>query len=126
MDNINEFITKHSLSDELATELLELTKEFIPKQQMEDTLNEKIFNINLENALKNSGALNLKATKALIDEEQIRGADIDTYIQLLKTQNPYLFQATQKPSYMPNKGVKVLDAASMTDAEYFAYLIKNK
>lgn len=126
MDNINEFILKHNLSDELGAELLELTKEFIPKQDMENTLNEKIFNLNIEHALKNSGALNLKAVRALIDEELIRASDIDTYIGLLKTQNPYLFKAANKTEYIPNKGVKVLDTASMTDAEYFAYLIKNK
>lgn len=126
MDNINEFILKHNLSDELGAELLELTKEFIPKQDMENTLNEQIFNLNIEHALKNSGALNLKAVRALIDEELIRASDIDTYIGLLKTQNPYLFKAANKTEYIPNKGVKVLDTASMTDAEYFAYLIKNK
>lgn len=126
MDNINEFILKHNLSDELGAELLELTKEFIPKQDMENTLNEKIFNLNIEHALKNSGALNLKAVRALIDEELIRASDIDTYIGLLKTQNPYLFKAANKTEYIPNKGVKILDTASMTDTEYFAYLIKNK
>lgn len=126
MDNINAFIKKYNLPDELATELLELTKEFIPKELMENTLAEKIFNINLENSLKNSGALNLKAARALIDEEQVRQTDIDTYIQLLKTENPYLFKSVNKSEYMPNKGVKTLDTSAMTDAEYFAYLIKNK
>lgn len=126
MDNINEFIIKHGLADEVASELLEISKDFISKQQMDDTLSEKIFNINLENALKNSGALNLKATLALIDDEQVRASDIDTYIGLLKTENPYLFKPMAKPGYMPNKGVKVLDTDSMTDAEYFAYLTKNR
>ncbi|MDO4541315.1 MAG: phage scaffolding protein [Bacillota bacterium] len=77
----------------------------------------------LERSLTAAGARNLKAVRALLDEEalvwnegQLQG--IDEQLQILKAEVPYLFQGVEG-GYSPRAARSPADYSQMSDAEYY-------
>lgn len=93
----------------LNKKITDLTTELANKQTAFDqALADKEFDYDLESAIKDSGAKNVKAVKALLDVEtlkksQNRTEDIKTALEGIKTDNDYMFNSAE-PIKNPVKG----------------------
>lgn len=94
-------------SDELKAQLDELTSKYeTDTEQLNAKLSETKLNHAVEMGLKDSGAKNVKAAKALLDFETIKLTDsgvdgLKEQLEQIKTDNDYLFGATADPTKTP-------------------------
>ena len=112
--------------DNLKGEIQKLTDDLQKKENEYQTkLADMEFNNSLDNAITASGARNLKAVRALLDVETLKGsknrdADIKNAIATVKSENDYIFGTEHKP-FMPVNPADVGGGKKMTLSEAMAY-----
>lgn len=95
--DIKELQSQTGNSEELQTKLDELTTTYeADKQALSAKLEETKLNHGVEMALKDSGAKNLKAVRALLDFDTIKLTDeglqgLSEQLESVKTENDYMF-----------------------------------
>ena len=90
------------------------------------------FDYQLENALRDAKAKNVKAAKALLDMDKILSGDdgkiigLDEQLKAIQAENGYLFDSEQPDKagsgtpYKPQGGQGVPDYSQMSDEEYYS------
>ena len=112
--------------DNLKGEIQKLTADLQKKEtEYQTKLADMEFNNSLDSAITASGAKNLKAVRALLDVDTLKGsknrdADIKNAIAAVKSENDYIFTAEHKP-FMPVNPVDVGGGKKMTLSEAMAY-----
>ena len=112
--------------DNLKGEIQKLTDDLQKKENEYQTkLADMEFNNSLDNAITASGARNLKAVRALLDVDTLKGsknrdADIKNAIAAVKSENDYMFTAEHKP-FAPVNPVDVGSGKKMSLSEAMAY-----
>lgn len=112
--------------DNLKGEIQKLTADLQKKEtEYQTKLADMEFNNSLDNAITASGARNLKAVRALLDVETLKGsknrdADIKNAIAAVKSENDYMFTSEHKP-FVPVNPVDVSGGKKMSLSEAMAY-----
>lgn len=112
--------------DSLKGEIQKLTDDLQKKENEYQTkLADMEFYNSLDNAITASGAKNLKAVKALLDVETLKGsknrdADIKNAIAAVKSENDYMFTAEHKPFAPVNPADVGSPKMSLTEAMAYA------
>ena len=113
--------------DNLKGEIQKLTNDLQKKENEYQTkLADMEFNNSLDNAITASGAKNLKAVRALLDVDTLKGsknrdADIKNAIAAVKSENDYMFTAEHKPFMPVNPASGGAGGKKMTLSEAMAY-----
>ena len=112
--------------DDLKGEIQKLTADLQKKEtEYQTKLADMEFNNSLDNAITTSGARNLKAVRALLDIETLKGSknrdiDIKNAIAAVKAENDYMFGTEHKP-FAPVNPVDVGSGKmSLSDAMAYA------
>ncbi len=115
---------KEELLSALANAKEQLAQAAAEKEKAILTLEREHF---LETALREAGARNNKAVRALLnedalvwDEEKLNG--LKEQLALIKNDAPYLFDDDNISSYQPKLGGSRPDYSKMSDKEYYRYL----
>lgn len=113
--------------DNLKGEIQKLTDNLQKKENEYQTrLADMEFNNSLDNAITASGARNLKAVRALLDVETLKGsknrdADIKNAIAAVKSENDYMFGEGHKPFMPVNPASGGTGGKKMTLSEAMVY-----
>ena len=113
--------------DNLKGEIQKLTDDLQKKENEYQTkLADMEFNNFLDNAITASGARNLKAVRALLDVDTLKGSknrdvDIKNAIAAVKSENDYMFGTEHKPFVPVNPASGGAGGKKMTLSEAMAY-----